>query len=1026
MNLVRTSIRNPVFAWMLMGALVVFGSLAFREMGVSQLPDVDFPVVSISATLEGAAPEVMEMDVVDPIESAVLSVEGVESISSSAKSGSASVSVEFTLGKNIDVAVQEIQTRLAQAQRVLPRNLDPPVVSKMNPEDQPILWLGVSSDRMDRPALMAYVRDVLKDRFNTVPGVADVFLGGYVEPNLRVWVSEKKLERYQLTVTDVIQAIQSEHSEPPAGRLEDPLRETNLRTLGEASSLEEFRKLSINRRGGAPNFSPIALDQVARVEFGLADVRRISRIMGKPAVGLGIRKQRGSNAVAVGKAVKARMEEIRKKLPPGMEVGINFDSTRFIEESVGELNFTLILSAVLTALVCWLFLGSWSATMNVILSIPTSVVGSFIVLHAFGFTLNTFTLLGLSLAIGIVVDDAIMVLENIVRHLEKRKKRVQAALDGAVEITFAALAATIAVIAIFLPVAFMKGVIGRYFFQFGVTISVAVALSLLEALTLTPMRCAQFLEVGERRSRIGRWLESTMARLEERYRKILPWLLSNRGKVVLASVLIFVVSLGLLKFLKKEFVPAQDQGSLMVRLKTPDGSSLTHTDVKTREAEAILASRPEVARYFGSIGGFGGGDVNSTVLFVTLKDRKDRKLSQQDLAEVLRKEFKEKIKGAQVFIQDLSMSGFSARRGFPVEATVQGPDLDTLVELTRKLVSELQSSKRLTDVDSELRGAVEEVHIVPDRDRARLRAVSVAEVGQTLSSLLGGAVAGRFTSGGRRFDIRVKLEDEERRNIENLGSFQVRNNRGELIPLREVVRIERAPALQAIQRSDRVRSVGIFANVAKGASQRDAMLEVEAAAKRILPDGYRLASGGSSKTFQDSFSSLGFALLLGILISYMVLASQFNSFLDPVTVLVALPFSISGAFLALVLGGQSLNVYSMIGILLLMGLVKKNSILLVDFTHQRRDEGLDVRSALLEACPIRLRPILMTSVSTVAGALPAALALGPGAESRVPMALAVIGGVGVSTLLTLLAVPCVYSYLARPRQKAMLAPEASG
>jgi HAE1 family hydrophobic/amphiphilic exporter-1 len=458
MNISELSIRRPVFAWMLMISLILFGALAFRGMGISQLPDVDFPVVSISTSLEGASPEVMESEVVDLIENAVISVEGITSISSTMRPGSASVSLEFDLEKNLDVAVQEIQTKLAQIQRRFPKDTDVPSVSKSNPEDQPIMWLAVSSDKMAPRDLMAFVSNQLRTKFLTVPGVADVNIGGLVDPAMRVDLSQAKLSRFSMTVSDVIAAIKSEHLEVPAGRIESKDKELSIRSMSEASSAEELGAIPIARRGGSPVFSQIYLKDLAQVEDGLADARRRSRAMGAPAVGFGIKKQRGSNAVAVAKAVKQRITDLKKSLPEGMDIAVNFDSTKFIEESIDELNLTIVLAAIFTAFVCWLFLGSMSATINVILAIPTSIIGSFIVLKSLNFTLNLFTLLGLSLAIGIVVDDAIMVLENIVRHREMKKGKVRAARDGAVEIGFAALAATVAVVAIFLPVAFMKGV----------------------------------------------------------------------------------------------------------------------------------------------------------------------------------------------------------------------------------------------------------------------------------------------------------------------------------------------------------------------------------------------------------------------------------------------------------------------------------------------------------------------------------------------------------------------------------------
>lgn len=447
MTLSDLSIKNPVFAWMLMIGLIAFGLIGFNRMGVSQLPDVDFPVLAVNVTWEGAAPEVMETEVTDAIEDAVMSVQGIKEVSSVSRQGSATITIEFELNRDIDVALQEVQTKIAQAQRTLPKEMDPPIITKSNPEDQPIMFLALGGQR-DRRYLMQFTRDQLKDRFTTVPGVGEVFLGGYVEPNLRVWLDADKLRKNEVTVDDVAAAIDAQHAEVPAGRIETGSQELNVRVLGEAANVDEFSRLIIPARSGAPIYRTIRIGDVATVEDGLADVRRISRANGKSAVGLGIRKQRGANAVEVAKAVRARMEEIKKDLPPGLELGVNFDSTRFVSQSIHEMVQTLVLAAIFTSLVCWVFLGSFSSAMNVVLAIPTSIVGAFLILYFCGFTLNTFTLLGLSLCIGIVVDDAIMVLENIVRHREKGLSRIKAAIVGAREITFAAMAATVAILAI--------------------------------------------------------------------------------------------------------------------------------------------------------------------------------------------------------------------------------------------------------------------------------------------------------------------------------------------------------------------------------------------------------------------------------------------------------------------------------------------------------------------------------------------------------------------------------------------------
>jgi HAE1 family hydrophobic/amphiphilic exporter-1 len=874
---------------------------------------------------------------------------------------------------------------------------------------------------MDRKTLMAYVRDQLKDKVQTVPGVADVFLGGYVEPNLRVWVKSDKLDQSQLTVTDVIAAIQSEHQEAPSGFLEDAKYERNVRTHGEAQSVEEFKKIPMIRRGGAANFSPIFLGEVAEVEDGLADVRRISRVNGKNAVGLGVRKQRGSNTVAVASAVKAKLADLQKIMPEGTEIGINFDSTKFIEESIHELVFTILMSALATALVCWLFLGSFAATINIVLAIPTSILGAFIFLNWLGFTLNTFSLLGLSLAIGIVVDDAIMVLENIYHHYHGGKTRKNAALDGANQITFAAIATTVAIVAIFVPVALMDGIIGKYFYQFGMTISIAVILSTVEALTLTPMRCSQFMEPPGRTTKIGLFMDRLFDSLQALYEGLLNWVLEHRAMTLVFSMIFFVASFATVVKIPREFVPTQDTGIFLMRAKTPEGSSLEYTDGFVRKIEEALARKLEVERYFVAVGGFGGSESNTANLFVTLKKPGDRPIDpatgkpfyMQDLLASYRNEFKE-LKGGIVFVQDTSQGGFSASgRGFPVEFTLTGPEWSGLIPATKAIMNVMKESGLYTDVDTDYKEAVKEVHILPNRVAAKKYGVSVDEIGRTINALVGGAVVGKFSQNGHRNDIRLKMLDVSANERKTLEKILVRNTRGELIKLMEVVTVEERPGATSVVRRNRSRAVNVFAGVAAGKSQADALEMVRSISKKHLPEGYLLVESGSAETFKESFQSLIAALVFGILIAYMVLGSQFNSYLDPMVVLTAMPFGFSGAFLALWALGLSLNIYSMIGLILLMGIVKKNSILLVDFTKQKRAEGVSINEALRFACPRRLRPILMTSLSTTAGALPAALALGPGAEALGPMAWAIIGGNTVSTFLTLLVVPALYSVVAR-------------
>ena len=1016
MALSDSSIKNPVFAWMLFIGIVMFGLIAYTRLGVSSLPDVDYPVLSISTTWQNAAPEVVETEVTDLIEDAIMGIQGVQDVTSTSIQGASSITVQFDLNKNIDVALQEVQSNIARAQRNLPRDIDPPVITKSNPEDSPIMWVSLSGTR-PLNYLMAYTKDYLKDQFTTIPGVGEVLLGGYVDPNLRVWLNADKMSRNELTAQDVSSAIQSEHTEVPAGFIDTGNNEVNVRMTGEAANVEEFSSLTIQGRQGVALWRTFKIGDVAKVEDGLAPVRRISRTMGELAIGLGIKKQRGTNAVQVANAVKKRIAQIQKYLPDGVKLRIRFDTTTFVKDSIHDMTFVMILSIILTSFVCWLFLGSFSSAVNVFLTIPMSICGTLFVIYVLGYTLNTFTLLGLSLVIGIVVDDAIMMLENIARHREDGETKVRAAVIGSREITFAAIAASVAILAIFVPVIFMQGIIGKFFIQFGVTISVAVAISLLGALTLTPMFCSQFLKIGHT-SGFGKAVDDFMVRLKEGYAALLAKCLENRWKVVLGSFGIFAVSLILFTPLRKEFVPPQDQGLLMARLYTKVGSSIEFTDSVTHEAEKIIMQHPEVASYFSNIG---GDVVNTSGIMMTLKPKKERPadpkkhrpITQQELMPLLRKELRAIPGMDKVSLQDPSLMGFSAKRGYPIEFTINGPDWDKLAELNEQMKDAMTKTGLMTDIDSDYQIGMPEVRVIPNREKAAERGVSVAVIGDTINYLIGGVRVGKYTKGARRYDIRVQLVSKDMKQVQDINKIWVRNNRGQVVRLSDVVSIVEKPSLLSISRDMRERAIKMYANVLPGKSQGEALDTIQKLGKQLLPDGYKVVLSGSAQTFVDSFKSLFLVLIIGIFVAYMVLGTQFNSFVHPITVLIALPFSISGAVIALLLSGQSLNMYSAIGMILLMGIVKKNSILLVDFTNVRRMMGMDVKKALLNACPLRLRPILMTSVATVAAAVPPALALGPGAETRIPMAIVVIGGVALSTLLTLFVVPCFYSIIAR-------------
>lgn len=1022
MNISEVAIRNPVFSWMIMAAFIFFGAIAFTRLGVSLYPDVDYPNVTVRVNYPGAAPEVVERDVLDEIEGAVTSIEDIRQMTTTARVGSGKVKLEFSLNKDIDVAVQEVQSALGRIQRNLPRDVEAPSVLKSNSDDRPVVWLAVTSAEMERRDLMILVRDRVRDQFSTLPGVGEIFLGGFVAPAMRVDVDIQALNSLELSIQDVIQSIQSGHIERPAGSIETEVREDAIRVLGELGSSQDFESLAITRRGGSPSFRPIALREIAEIYPGLDATRRISRVNGESSVGLGIRKQRGANTVAVVDAVRERMTEVQASLPEGVNIRLNSDSSVFIRDSVRELLFTLGLAALLTALVCWLFLGSWFAVLNVLMAIPTAVIGTFIFLYLFDFTLNTFTLLALALCIGIIVDDAIIMLENITRHREEGRDKMRAALLGSRQILFAVVVTTIVLVAIFLPVAFMDGIVGKFFFQFGVTIAIAVSISSIEALTLSPMRCSRYLTLGERKTRFGRGFEALMKRLIRNYDKALRVVLHHRWKTLAGSLGIFAALFSAFFLLDREYMPAQDESSLRIDFQTPDGSSIQHTNQKLLEVESAILDWPYMERYFVAVGGFGGNQPNAAVMFMTLKPPRERPLSsetgrrpnQEEVANLFLQKMRD-FEGVRAFIPSGGTRLPGSRSGSPVEFAVRGPDWEDLTDQASRLIAALEATGQFQGLNSRDLNTLPEFRVIPDREAALASGVDIESISNSVQALFGGVVPVLYSEGGRRMDVRVQLRDDDRSSLESLNQVFVRNNRGELVALSRVVQVEAGEGPQTIFREDRQRSIRVSANLSEGINLDTALQTVFDLAETELSPGYFVVLSGSSADFQEGFRSLFVVMLLGILIAYMVLASQFNSFTDPLSILMSLPFSFSGAFLSLWLLGQTLNIYSFIGLILLMGIVTKNGILLIDFTNQFRDQGKNMMEALTEACPLRLRPILMTTCSTLAAALPAALALGPGSETRMPMAIGIIGGVIVSTSLTLFIVPVIYSFVSEKR-----------
>ena len=985
--MIEMSIRRPVFAWVLMFALIVFGAICLNRMGISQMPDVDFPVLNISVTYEGAAPEVVEADLIVPLEETLLTIEGIKEMRSSANQGSGRITLEFDINRNIDIALQEVQSAISQFR--MPTGTDPPVIRKSNPEEDPILIVSIHGKK-DFRDILNWTNNYLLDQLRFLPGVGAIDIGGFSQRNLRVWFDRKKLTQYQLTVSDVVEALRTQHLESAAGQFTEGVRELRVRWLGEATAVEEVGNILILRRGGQIiHGSEIRIKDVAKVEDGLSDIRRLARFEGQPTVSLRISKQRGTNEVVVSQAIQDRMKELSKDFPEGIGYRVNVDFTRSTKSTVDLTIEKLWVAGLITILVCFLFLGSYQAALNILFSIPTSIVGTFIVLYFSGFTLNLFTLLALTLSISIVVDDAIMLLENIIRHYRMGKGSFRAAAEGAKEVLPAASAATLAMVAIFLPVVFMEGVIGKFFFQFGVTISAAVLISLLEALTITPMRAAAFLRNEPKIGRFEQFMDRVFDRLGHAYQVVLKQTLRWRYLVILVSFAGFVFSLGLVKKIRQEFIPPQDQDILIVSGQAPPGSSLEFTNELAKKVEVILNTVPEIESYATSVGAGGGGStqINQISFPLRLVPKEDRKKTHVQIMADLRAKFRE-LKGIRMSMRDISSRNLSTGRQNPIGLSLRGPDLTVLGAKAQELIKKLEEEKLGVDLDTDYREGIPELRIEPNRRAMAERGVSVDDVGQVLTAAIGGLRSGRYTAEGKRYDVRFKLPDQLVRSAEDIRRLYVRNIAGNLIPLRELVKIEEGKASQAISRVNRMRAISVYGNLGPGQSQAKVLQRAEELAKEVLPPDYVFALEGASAGFNEAFASLYAALMIGVLVAYLILAVQFDSFIHPISILMALPFSVTGALLALWLTDQSLNLFSFIGLIVLMGIAKKNSIMLVEFAnHVRHEKNLGVQEALLEASPVRLRPIIMTSVATVAAATPLVLGGGMGSEAGCPWVL---------------------------------------
>ncbi len=1020
MKLSDISIRRPVLASMLSLALVLFGAIGYLELSVREYPDVDPPIISVTTILPGANPQVVESAVTDILEEELSTVPGLRTLTSSSAEERSNITLEFTLDRPVEDAAQDVRDKVSRVRGRLPEDIEEPVIAKQEADAQPFLWLALSGANYDLLQLSDVADRIVKKRLQSLPGVGRAFIGGERRYSMRVWLSASALAARGLTVQDVEAAIRSRNVEIPAGRIESERREFTVRSLGELKTPEEFAELTV----ASPNGILVKLKDLGRVELGAENERSALRFKGNTAVGVGIVRQSKANLIEVADRVRAALPSIQAQLPPGINLEVAYDGSIFVRRSIQEAQESLVIAAVLVILIIFVFLRNLRATVIPGLAIPASIVATFAVMYFLGFSINNLTLLALTLAIGIVVDDAIIVLENAYRHQEElHEDPLAAATNGTREIAFAVIATTISLVAVFTPLAFLKGNTGRLFNEFGIAVAGAVIISGFVALTLTPMLCARILRVPPRHGVLYRTLERGFDRLAAGYALALRAALRHRGVVVATTGLVALLAVVVFRALKREFVPPEDRGFFYTITLAPEGSTLAYTDQYQRRLEAILARTADIRNYFSVVGGVMGAP-NRGILFARLTDWSERDRQVKDIMAEVQPQFFG-VPGVLAFATNPPAFGF----GPPVQFVIQHPDFDQLTRGMDALMARARQVKGLININTALRVNKPELTVEFDRDRAEDLGIPVRDVAGTLQTLLGGRRISTFTRENQGYDDSAPRVPVERATPSYMSGLYGRGREGAVVQLRAGARVREGVGPSQLNHFNRIRSATISASLVPGFTLGEAIDTLRAIAAEVLPKGSTTALAGESRELEESGASLYFAFVLALAVVYMVLASQFESLVHPFTVLLAVPLAVTGALVTLLLFGSTINLYSQIGMILLIGLVTKNSILLVEYANQLRARGFEALDAALEAGRIRLRPILMTSVSTIMGALPIVLLLGAGSISRRPLGYSIVGGILVSTVLTLVVVPTVWLIFERLRARApvpSLAPEPAG
>ena len=1011
---------------MLSAALVLFGVIGYTRLSVRELPDIDPPIISVTTTLPGANAQVVETAVTDVLEEELSTIQGIRTLSSSSAEQTSNITLEFTLDRPVDVAAQDVRDKVSRVRGRLPVDVLEPVIAKQSADAQPFFWLALSSDNYDLMQLSDVADRLVKARLQSLPGVGSAQIFGERRYSMRVWVDPQALSARELTVQDVENAIASRNVEIPAGRIESTRREFSVRSLGELKTPQEFGEMVVASRGT----QLIKLKDVARVELGPEDDRSIFRWKGTPSVAIGVVRQSKANLLNVAKSIRAELPAIQQTLPAGIKLESAFDGSKFVTHSIDDAKVTLLIAAILVVLIIFVFLRNVRATIIPGLAIPASIIATFAIMYFLGFSINNFTLLALTIAIGIVVDDAIIVLENAFRHQEElHEEPEEAAVRGTNEIGFAVIATTIALVAVFSPLAFLTGTAGRLLSEFGIAVAGAVVISGFVALTLTPMLCAKILRMQHQHGKAFEMFERGFKALSERYTELLRKAIDHRrlvfwgtiGGVALTVFFMFgwpparipflgrpipvLAQLQGLTRLQSELIPEDDRGFFLVVVRGPEGASLPYTDGYVRQVEAVIGRTPGVNGYFTIVGGFAGG-VNSAFIGVIMQDGK-RPSVNQTIGGMFPQLMG--ISGVFAFPYAPGAIGFSQ----PIQYVVQNPDFAKLTAMMGPFVGRVSQIKGLANVQPDLFVNKPELRVTFDRDRAEDLGVPVRDVAGALQTFLGGRRVSTFTRNDKLYYVMVQLDPKDRATPSDMNGIYLRGKNGQLVQLDALAKVEEGVGARQINHFNRIPSFTLSASVT-GLTQGTALDSIDAVAKQMLPPGTTTALAGESREYKESGSAIYFAFVIALIVVFMVLASQFESMLHPLTVLTAVPLAVAGALLTLKFAaiihrsGATLNLYSQIGMILLIGLVAKNSILLVEYANQLREKGMDAVSALLEAGRIRLRPILMTSVATIMGAAPVAYGFGAGSAARKPLGYAIVGGVFFSTALTLFVVPAAY------------------